>query len=190
MIVVDFFTAGKTLQIFNIELKAKVKAHQNAEEIIFWKWINEKTIALVSETAVYHWSIEGESAPTKMFERHQSLAGSQIINYRADAECKWLVLVGIAAKENRVVGSMQLYSTERRVSQPIEGHAASFVRFKMDGNPHPSNLFCFSVKNEAGGKLHVIEVGSPPAGNQPFPKKAVDVPYTAETANDFPVSMQ
>lgn len=33
-----------------------------------------------------------------MFERHQSLAGSQIINYRADAECKWLVLVGIAAK--------------------------------------------------------------------------------------------
>ncbi|XGW13703.1 hypothetical protein V3C99_000207 [Haemonchus contortus] len=182
--------SGKTLQIFNIELKAKVKAHQNAEDIIFWKWINEKTIALVSETAVYHWSIEGESAPTKMFERHQSLAGSQIINYRADLECKWLVLVGIAAKENRVVGSMQLYSTERRVSQPIEGHAASFVRFKMDGNPHPSNLFCFSVKNEAGGKLHVIEVGSPPAGNQPFPKKAVDVPYTAETANDFPVSMQ
>ncbi|RCN25299.1 clathrin propeller repeat-containing domain protein [Ancylostoma caninum] len=50
--------AGKTLQIFNIELKAKVKAHQNAEDIIFWKWINEKTIALVSETAVYHWSIE------------------------------------------------------------------------------------------------------------------------------------
>ncbi|KAK6060771.1 clathrin propeller repeat-containing domain protein [Cooperia oncophora] len=231
-----FSETGKTLQIFNIELKAKVKAHQNAEDIIFWKWINEKTIALVSETAVYHWSIEGESAPTKMFERHQSLAGSQIINYRADTECKWLVLVGIAAKENRVVGresaptkmferhqslagsqiinyradteckwlvlvgiaakenrvvgSMQLYSTERRVSQPIEGHAASFVRFKMDGNPHPSNLFCFSVKNEAGGKLHVIEVGSPPAGNQPFPKKAVDVPYTAETANDFPVSMQ
>ncbi|ETN80473.1 hypothetical protein NECAME_09145 [Necator americanus] len=182
--------SGKTLQIFNIELKAKVKAHQNAEDIIFWKWINEKTIALVSETAVYHWSIEGEAAPTKMFDRHQSLAGSQIINYRADADCKWLVLVGIAAKENRVVGSMQLYSTERKVSQPIEGHAAAFVRFKMDGNPHPSNLFCFSVKNEAGGKLHVIEVGSPPAGNQPFPKKAVDVPYTAETANDFPVSMQ
>ena len=53
-------SAGKTLQIFNIELKSKVKAHQNAEEVVFWKWVNEKTIALVSETAVYHWSIEGE----------------------------------------------------------------------------------------------------------------------------------
>ncbi|KAJ1362594.1 Clathrin heavy chain [Parelaphostrongylus tenuis] len=60
--------SGKTLQIFNIELKAKVKAHQNSEDIIFWKWINEKTIALVSETAVYHWSIEGETAPVKMFD--------------------------------------------------------------------------------------------------------------------------
>ncbi|KAK5978948.1 hypothetical protein GCK32_022573, partial [Trichostrongylus colubriformis] len=37
---------------------------------------------------------------------------------------------------------------------------------------------------------HVIEVGTPPAGNEPFPKKAADVPYTAETANDFPVSIQ
>ncbi|KAJ1362593.1 hypothetical protein KIN20_022200, partial [Parelaphostrongylus tenuis] len=92
----------------------------------------------------------------------------------------------------------------------------------MDGNPHPSNLFCFfrekrswwkseiyecyysKYKSDLGrlhsivefikkfffAQLHVIEVGSPPAGNQPFPKKAVDVPYTAETANDFPVSMQ
>ncbi|PAV87121.1 hypothetical protein WR25_08711 [Diploscapter pachys] len=182
--------SGKTLQIFNIELKSKVKAHQNAEEVIFWKWVNEKTIALVSDTAVYHWSIEGDSAPVKVFDRHQSLAGSQIINYRADAELKWLVLIGIAAKDNRVVGSMQLYNTDRKVSQPIEGHAACFVKFKLDNQPNPCNLFCFSAKNETGGKLHIIEVGNVPTGNQPFPKKNVDVPYTAETAADFPVSMQ
>ncbi|CAB3402575.1 unnamed protein product [Caenorhabditis bovis] len=182
--------SAKTLQIFNIELKAKVKAHQNAEDVVYWKWINEKTIALVSDTAVYHWSIEGDAPPIKMFDRHQSLAGTQIINYRADADNVWLVLVGISAKDNRVVGNMQLYSTERKVSQPLEGHAACFVRFKVDGNPHPSNLIVFSVKNEAGGKLHIIEVGTPPAGNQPFQKKNVDVPYTTETAQDFPVSMQ
>ncbi|CAD6192939.1 unnamed protein product [Caenorhabditis auriculariae] len=182
--------SNKTLQIFNIELKAKVKSHQNAEEIVFWKWINEKLIALVSETAVYHWSIEGDSTPVKVFDRHPSLAQSQIINYRADADCKWLCLVGISAKDSRVVGNMQLYSVERKVSQPIEGHAACFVRFKAEGNAHPSNLFCFSVKNDAGGKLHIIEVGQPPAGNQPFSKKNVEVPYTAETAADFPVSMQ
>lgn len=52
-------SAGKTLQIFNIEAKAKVKAHQNTEDVSYWKWINEKTIALVTTTAVYHWSLEG-----------------------------------------------------------------------------------------------------------------------------------
>ena len=34
----------------------------------------------------------------------------------------------------RVVGAMQLYSVERKVSQPIEGHAAAFIQFKMEGN--------------------------------------------------------
>lgn len=51
------------------------------------------------------------------------------------------------------MGAMQLYSTERKVSQPIEGHAACFVPFKMEGNPNPSNLFCFSVRTTQGGKV-------------------------------------
>nr|CAG4635257.1 EOG090X0064 [Artemia franciscana] len=85
---------------------------------------------------------------------------------------------------------MQLYSVERKVSQPIEGHAAAFAQFKMDGNPLPSTIFCFAVRSAAGGKLHIIEVGTPPAGNQPFPKKAVDVFFPPEAANDFPVAMQ
>ncbi len=48
---------------------------------------------------------------------------------------------------------MQWYSVERKVSQPIEGHAACFLSFKVDGNANPSNLFCFSVRNPAGGKV-------------------------------------
>jgi hypothetical protein len=39
-------------------------------------------------------------------------------------------------------------------------------------------------------QLHIIEVGQPPAGNQPFPKKAVDVFFPPEAQNDFPVAMQ
>ncbi len=39
-------------------------------------------------------------------------------------------------------------------------------------------------------QLHIIEVGQPPAGNQPFPKKAVDVFFPVEAQNDFPVAMQ
>lgn len=48
---------------------------------------------------------------------------------------------------------MQLYSVERKVSQPIEGHAATFTQIKMEGNPEPSNLLCFAVRNLNGGKV-------------------------------------
>ena len=70
--------AQKTLQIFNIEMKSKMKAHTMADDVIFWKWISENIIALVTETSVYHWSMEGDSQPAKIFDRHSSLAGCQV----------------------------------------------------------------------------------------------------------------
>ncbi|XP_022345310.1 clathrin heavy chain 1 isoform X1 [Crassostrea virginica] len=193
--------AGKTLQIFNIEMKSKMKSHTMTEDVIFWKWISVNTVALVTEACVYHWSMEGDSQPQKMFDRHTNLAGCQIINYRTDAAQKWLLVVGISAQtgaeggmsadsQNRVVGAMQLYSVDRKISQPIEGHAAAFCQFKMEGNPQPSTLFSFAVRGAQGGKLHIIEVGQPPQGNQPFTKKAVDVFFPPEAQNDFPVAMQ
>jgi len=182
--------AQKTLQIFNIEMKSKMKSHTLPEEVIFWKWISLNTIGLVTETAVYHWSMEGESLPQKMFDRHSSLQGTQIINYRTDPKQNWLLLVAISAQQNRVVGAMQLYSVERKVSQPIEGHAGTFAQIKLEGNPEPSNLLCFAVRNVQGGKLHIVEVGGPPQGNQPFPKKGMDVFFPPEAQVDFPVAMQ
>uniref|UniRef100_A0A452TKQ8 Clathrin heavy chain n=1 Tax=Ursus maritimus TaxID=29073 RepID=A0A452TKQ8_URSMA len=182
--------AGKTLQIFNIEMKSKMKSHTMAEEVIFWKWVSVNTVALVTETTVYHWSMEGDSQPVKMFDRHASLAGCQMIHYRTDEYQKWLLLIGISAQQNRVVGAMQLYSVDRKVSQPIEGHAAAFAEFKSEGNAKPATLFCFAVRSPAGGKLHIIEVGQPAAGNQPFVKKAVDVFFPPEAQTDFPVAMQ
>ena len=46
------------------------------------------------------------------------------------------------------------------------------------------------MRSAQGGKLHIIEVGNPPSGNQPFQKKAVDVFFPPEAQNDFPVAMQ
>ncbi|XP_026877964.2 clathrin heavy chain 1 isoform X3 [Electrophorus electricus] len=187
--VIALKDAARTLQIFNMEMKSKVKAHTMTDEVMFWKWISVNTIALVTDTAVYHWGMEGDSQPIKMFDRHASLAGCQIINYRTDEAQKWLLVIGISA-QNRVVGAMQLYSVERKVSQPIEGHAAAFGQYKLDGNQNASTLFCFAVRSQAGGKLHIIEVGQPAPGNQPFSKKAVDVFFPPEAQTDFPVAMQ
>uniref|UniRef100_H2ZKQ9 Clathrin heavy chain n=1 Tax=Ciona savignyi TaxID=51511 RepID=H2ZKQ9_CIOSA len=181
-------------KIFNMEMKSKLKAHTMNEDVVFWKWISTNMIGLVTETSIFSLSIyifTGDSQqPVKMFDKHPSLANCQIINYRTDAKQKWLLLIGISAQSNRVVGAMQLYSVERRVSQPIEGHAASFAQLKLEGNKEESTLFCFAVRGAQGGKLHIIEVGTPAAGNQPFSKKAVDVFFPPEAANDFPVAMQ
>lgn len=68
------------------------------EDVMFWKWISVNTVALVTDSAVYHWSMEGDSQPAKVFDRHASLAGCQIINYRTDQQQKWLLLIGISAQ--------------------------------------------------------------------------------------------
>ncbi len=47
---------------------------------------------------------------------------------------------------------MQLYSKEKGVSQPIEGHVASFAELKIDGN-HTTKLFTFSVRTATGAKV-------------------------------------
>ena len=76
-------TAGQTLQIFNLELRAKMKSHNMPEVVTYWRWITPNAIALVTATAVYHWSIEGDAAPVKVFDRNPALGeGTQIINYQ------------------------------------------------------------------------------------------------------------
>ena len=85
---------------------------------------------------------------------------------------------------------MQLYSKDRGISQAIEGHAAAFGTLRLAGAPQDTKVFTFAVRTETGAaKLHVVEVDHP-EGNPVFPKKAVDVYFPAEAANDFPVSIQ
>ncbi|MBW0487421.1 hypothetical protein O181_027136 [Austropuccinia psidii MF-1] len=187
--------AARQLQIFNIELKQKVKSHLMHEDVTFWKWINESTLGIVTETAVYHWTTtDPNSPPTKVFERNASLAGHQIINYRSSQDEKWMVLIGITGNPNnpaafKVKGNMQLYNKDRAVSQLIEGHAASFAEFRLDGAAQDSKLFTFSVRTAAGAKLHIVEIDHQ-TGQPAFSKKAVDIFFPPEATNDFPVAMQ
>mmetsp|Transcript_18442 Transcript_18442/g.51982 ORF Transcript_18442/g.51982 Transcript_18442/m.51982 type:complete len:1203 (-) Transcript_18442:1971-5579(-) len=186
--------ANNYLQIFNMEMKSKMKSHQLTEPVVFWKWISPSTVALVTGNAVYHWSMEGSSEPVKMFDRHATLNDTQIINYKTSAKENWMVLVGIKSEPgtNRIIGAMQLYSKEKNVSQPIEGHAAAFHEMKLEGATTPSTLFTFAAKTATGAKLHVIEVapGAKAEGTAPFGKKNADIYFPPEAAQDFPVAMQ
>ncbi|BGP54666.1 hypothetical protein JCM8202_001037 [Rhodotorula sphaerocarpa] len=195
--------AQRQLQIFNIELKQKVRAHLMHEDVSFWKWISPTTIGIVTDTAVYHWTCYAPASqpdaavsdtPVKVFDRHASLAGNQIINYRVTPDEKWLVLVGISSNTTnpagfKVKGAMQLYSKERGVSQPIEGHAASFAEVRLEGANDDTKLFTFAVRTATGAKLHMVEIDH--QANLPtYAKKAVDVFFPPEATNDFPVAMQ
>lgn len=191
--------AGRQLQVFNLATKSKLGSHVMNEDVTFWAWINDTTLGMVTEHTVYHWKVmEGQAAPQKVFDRHASLAGNQIINYRISPDGQWLVLVGISSNPAagqpgsnafKIKGSMQLYSVERGVSQPIEGHAAAFTTVNVDGAANPTKLFAFAVRTGTGAKLHIVEIGHQ-APNTPFAKKAVDVFFPPEATNDFPVAMQ
>ena len=37
-----------------------MKAHNMTDEVQFWKWINVNTVAMVTDNAAYHWSMEGK----------------------------------------------------------------------------------------------------------------------------------
>ncbi|CAI0415749.1 unnamed protein product [Linum tenue] len=190
-------TTQDHLQIFNIEMKTKMKSYQMPEQIVFWKWITPKMLGLVTQSSCYHWSIEGDSEPVKMFERTANLASNQIINYRCDPSEKWLVLIGIAPgspeRQQLVKGNMQLFSVEQQRSQALEAHAAAFAQFKVPGNENPSTLISFATKTFNAGqitsKLHVIELGAQP-GKPSFSKKQADLFFPPDFADDFPVAMQ
>ena len=66
---------GRTLQLFNLETKERLQTYSHQEDIVFWRWISQTTLALVSSKAVYHWDVlESKTAtPRKIFDRQEQL---------------------------------------------------------------------------------------------------------------------
>lgn len=170
VLAVKLFQGGsETMQIFDLDAKQKLKAHVLTEQVVLWRWISDSTIGLVTVSAVYHWSLEGEAAPTKMFDRSPNLNSTQIISYKATPDGKWCVLVGIAPgppeQPALVKGHMQLWSVEQQRTQALEAHAAGFASVKLPGKEQPSNLIAFAQRGKkddpSASKLHIIEIGAP-----------------------------
>ena len=73
--VIALKAAQRTLQIFDLDQKQKLKSHIMGEDVVFWKWFNETTLGLVTDSSVYHWNVfdSGQAAPTKVFDRSPNL---------------------------------------------------------------------------------------------------------------------
>lgn len=185
--------AQNTVQLFAIDEKKKLKSFKLEEDPtgMFWRWATPDVLAMVTATSVYHWSISGAANPEKVFERHANLASSQIISYRLSMDGKWSSLVGISpgATPGTIDGAIQLYSHERRVSQPLSGHAACFTTIQFEGSER--QVFSFVERKPGmGPKFFSMEVGKDkdaPGGVFKIPPQ--DIPFPAEAAADFPVAL-
>ena len=61
------------LQVFNMEKKEKLKAVDFPENVVFWKWANQITLAIVTATSVYHLDIFSDKPQYKVLERANEL---------------------------------------------------------------------------------------------------------------------
>lgn len=185
--------SGTTVQIFNLDAKAKVKAHQMPEPLVFWKWTSPLNLALVTASSVYHWQLNDAEPPKKLFDRLPQLGpNTQIINYRVSPDGKWCVLGGISAGAGGAVdGNMQLFAVEKSVSQHLIGHAAAFATIKVSGR-EDAQVLVFHGKTAGSTeppKFFVREVGRDPSKGAPFGIQPANIPLTPDMASDFPVSL-
>lgn len=74
--VIALKAQSRTLQIFDLEAKAKLKSATMNEDVVFWKWFSPTTLGLVTDTAVFHWDIfdSTQASPVEVFKRHENLS--------------------------------------------------------------------------------------------------------------------
>ena len=75
-----FFVAAENLQIYNLEMKSKMKA-ATVENVVFWKWLSSNTIAIVNDKSVFHWSMDGNAEPQKIFDRVPTETQVQVYSF-------------------------------------------------------------------------------------------------------------
>jgi clathrin heavy chain len=190
--IISLRANGTTIQIFNLGTKEKLKSFNMSEPVIFWKWLNDEQLGLVTASAVYTWNVfdgNASSGPSLLTQRHANLTNSQIINFVANEKLDWFAVVGITQESGRIAGKIQLFSKQRNVSQAIEGHVAGFSSLQLDGGSSPTQVFVCGNRTATGGQLHIIEIDHD-ANNPPFQKKNVDIFFPPDATNDFPISVQ
>lgn len=73
--VIALKAQARTLQIFDLGQKAKLKSATMNEDVAFWKWFSDTSLGMVTDTAVYHWDVfdPTQAAPVEVFKRNPNL---------------------------------------------------------------------------------------------------------------------
>jgi clathrin heavy chain len=166
---------------------------------------------MVTAKAVYHWSLDGDNVPEKIFDRtpcrRREDDGTeielpantvQITHYRCTQDEQWLLVGGITTarpSEVHIVGVqgvLQVYSVAHRTSQPLmDSPAACFAEcylnddIRDDPTTKPAKLLCFvRAFNGSGPRaLHIVQLDVP---RDDATSKTSPLPLEA---GDFPVAL-
>lgn len=194
--------AGVGVQVFDLESKLKLGSHV-FPAVVFWRWLAPRTLAIVTETSVFHWSVATETEPVKVFDRKDKCAAenSQVIAYTVDSNseltvengqvsnCKWCLLTVLYPGETGTVeGAMMLYSINDHAHQELPGHAGCFGNIQVEENGPPRELVALFQRDGTGHKLMIMARPGTPAQGA-VKKIAVPVKYEADQTNDFPVAI-
>jgi clathrin heavy chain len=190
-------TPGHFVQVFNLDSKEKLGVYQAPENIVFWKWLGPRMLALICEKDVYHWNLSvASSTPEKIFTRAGKLAeaGTQVISYAANSQMSWCLLTAISSPDGgkTIDGNMQLYSIEKKQQQLLEGHAGAFGNVLVADGEGPAGLFAFAERKSGTmqTKLHIMDVTKPRGEGLPAPfKVAQEIAMPPEAPSDFAVSI-
>ena len=126
------------------------------QTVAFWRYIDNDTVAIVTNTSVLHWKII-QNQPRKVCDRHKSLRDCIIMSYEVSGDGKWLLVGGIKkGAGGGMVGKMQLYSVEKSVSQSLNGNAGVFAEIALPGRAAKAQVFCFVEKKPAASLSKVI----------------------------------
>lgn len=73
--VIALKAQSRTIQIFDLDAKQKLKSALMNEDVVYWKWFNSTSLGLVTDTSVYHWDVfdPNQLNPVKQFDRLANL---------------------------------------------------------------------------------------------------------------------
>lgn len=97
--VIALKAQSRTLQIFDLGQKLKLKSATMNEDVLFWKWVSVETLGLVTETSVYHWNVFDATSlnPSKVFDRNANLGVRKIHS------CEYLFLIASRAAKLSII---------------------------------------------------------------------------------------
>ncbi|KAH7823081.1 Clathrin heavy chainC [Monocercomonoides exilis] len=152
---------GPSIQVYNFDIGSRLKSFKMTENVVYMKWLDISTLALVTTNGVYHCTMDAESIPELVFQRLPQLEGYNIINYRADANKNWLMLQGsmVDPTTQRLIGAIQVYNVSKKKSQFLPGNAGMFIQGQLMGKQVQSNLMVMAVNNKL--LINELDVDAP-----------------------------